>query len=90
MDNSILFYPMSELPVPDESDASFSKTVIIYGDEFNFIDLGYFDFEEGQWSHFGKNTFLLKCWCYIPTPSEIIRNENWEVIAPKGYRRYLF
>lgn len=90
MGDSILFYPMSELPVPDESDASFSKTVIIYGDDFNFIDLGYFDFEVEQWSHFGKNTFLLKCWCYIPTPSEIIREKNWEIIAPKGYKRYLF
>lgn len=78
---------MSELPAPDESDASFSKTVIIYGDGLNFVDLGYFDFEEKQWSHFGKNIFLLKCWCYIPDPGE---NKKWESIVPKGYKKYFF
>lgn len=81
---------MSELPVRDESDASFSKTVIIYNSKFNIVNLGYFDFEEGEWAHFGDNTFLLKCWCYIPTPSEIIRDKEWEIIAPKGYQKRFF
>ncbi|MNK10875.1 hypothetical protein D3C87_289070 [compost metagenome] len=89
MENNIIFYPMSELPAKDESDASFSKTVIIYNNKLNFVDLGYFDFEEGQWSHFGENSFLLKCWCYIPTPL-VIEDEKWEIIAPKGYQKQFF
>ena len=89
MKNDIIFYPMSELPARDESDASFSKTVIVYGDKLNFIDMGYFDFEEGEWSHFGQNIFLLKCWCYIPDPVEN-NYEKWESIMPKGYKKFFF
>lgn len=76
---------MTELPVADESDAAFSKTVLIYGEKKHFVELGYYDFEEDTWSHFGKNNFLLKCWCYVPEPSEVV-NREWEAFAPKGYK----
>jgi len=89
MESNIIFYPMSEIPARDQSDVSFSKTVIIYNDKLNFVDLGYFDFEEGQWSHFGENSFLLKCWCYIPKPLEI-EDEKWEIVIPKGYKKRFF
>jgi hypothetical protein len=78
---------MTEWPVADESDASFSKTVIIYGDKPDVVELGFYDFEQGQWSHFGNNSFLLKCWCYIPDPGAVRQNKDWEGIAPKGYNR---
>jgi hypothetical protein len=78
---------MNEWPMADESDASFSKTVIIYGEKDGFIELGYFDFEQGQWSHFGNTGFLLKCWCYIPEPGKVKENKEWQAIAPRGYNK---
>lgn len=90
MEGTTIFYPMTEIPAPDDSDKSFSKTVIIFGDKLNFIDLGYFDFEEQQWSHFGRNHYLLKCWCYIPDPAPIVYTKEWMLIEPKGYRKEFF
>ncbi|RWW91829.1 hypothetical protein [Flavobacterium cerinum] len=90
MVNKIIFFPMATKPVRDESDPSFSKTVLIYGNERNLVELGYFDFEVDQWSHFGKNLFLLKCWCYIPNPAMYINTKDWEVITPKGYKKLFF
>jgi hypothetical protein len=83
--DTTIFYPMSERPSADESDESFSKTVIIYGEGKGVIELGYFDFEQGQWSHFGTTGFLLKCWCYIPEPGISKENKDWQAVAPKGY-----
>lgn len=74
MNSEVLFFPMTEKPVRDESDPSFSQTVIIYGDQKNVVELGYFDFEEDEWLHFGQNLFMLKCWCYIPNPDMFITN----------------
>jgi hypothetical protein len=78
---------MSERPMADESDTSFSKTVIIYGEKPDIVELGFYDFEQGQWSHFGNNSFLLKCWCYIPDPGQVRRKKEWESIIPKGYSK---
>jgi hypothetical protein len=89
MVGDVLFYAMTEKPVRDESDRSFSKTVLIYGRQ-NFVELGYFDFEEGQWSHFGENLFLLECWCYLPDPTTFIGNTALETIKLKGYRKAYF
>jgi hypothetical protein len=80
---------MTEWPIADESDGSFSKTVIIYGERAEVVELGYYDFEQGQWSHFGQNTFLLKCWCYIPDPDIVIKDKNWQLFTPKGYIKTL-
>jgi hypothetical protein len=85
---NVIFHPMSEIPDADESDASFSKTVLIYNDTLKVTEFGYYDFEEGQWSHFGNNTFLLKCWCYIPDPAAAIPQPDWAAIAPKGYKKH--
>jgi hypothetical protein len=81
------FYPMTEWPTPDESDKSFSKTVIIYGDKPDVVELGFYDFEQGQWSHFGNHSFLLKCWCYIPDPGTIRQSEDWVATEHRGYNR---
>ena len=83
------FYPMSEKPSSDESDTSFSTTVIIYNEKYSAVGLGYYDFEIGEWLHFSHNSFLLKCWCYIPVP-KTEEDKNWEAIAPRGYLKSLF
>lgn len=79
---------MINMPQPDEGDPSFSKTVIIYSEDLETIVFGYFDFEQGQWTHFGKNEILLKCWCYVPTPDRII--QDWTALQPKGYIKPLY
>lgn len=86
----IKFYPMTEWPVEDESDSSFSKTVIIYGEKSSEIGLGYYDFEMNEWLHLGENIFLLKCWCYIPNPNENTKGRTWKLLAPKGYQKFSF
>lgn len=73
MNPAINFYPMSQYPEADESDPSFSQTVLVYGDNLNFVELGYYDFEKKLWAHFGEGSFLLKCWCYIPSPEAFIK-----------------
>lgn len=90
MNSENLFYPMTEIPIADESDSTFSKTVIIYGEKQQFVELGYYDFEEKTWSHFGQNIFLLKCWCYIPESLEAIKNNEWKSLPPKGYKTNVF
>jgi len=86
---NIKFYPMSQKPIPDESDASFSRTVIVFGSKSNETGLGYYDFEMKEWLHLGGNLFLLKCWCYLPVPGFEEKNE-WEAIAPRGYLKSFF
>ena len=90
MEDNTEFYPMTQTPLPDSSDASFSCTVIIYGTEAQQMELGYYDFEEGQWAHFGKNGFLLKCWCYIPNPRNFLNKVSWEAVPSKGYKANIF
>lgn len=90
MDNGELFHPMTEIPLADESDVTFSRTVIIYGEKQHFVELGYYDFEEETWSHFGRNNFSLKCWCYLPEPLGAIRNAEWKAISPKGHKGSIF
>lgn len=87
MKNEIVFYPMSEIPVHDESDTSFSKTVIVYDDKLNFSDMGYYDFERGEWSCFGEVWFLLKCWCYIPHVTDCENISRWETIKSKRIKK---
>lgn len=79
------FHPMTIFPHADEANATISKTVLIYGDGRDLIELGYYDFAQNSWSHFGKNTFLLKCWCYVPLP-EVGEDSQWTAYTPKGYR----
>ena len=87
--SEIKFYPMSDRPTPEESDTSFSKTVIVYGERVNDVGLGYFDFEMNEWLHFGESTFLLKCWCYVPYPINT-KNTNWELTVPRGYQKSFY
>lgn len=82
---TIPFYPMSELPVPDKDDESFSETVLVYGNKRGFVELGYFDFEDESWYHFGSDSFLLKCWCYVPKPGQHLLTD-WSLVKHKDYK----
>ncbi|WP_121667012.1 hypothetical protein [Mesonia aquimarina] len=81
-----IFHPMSEPPMPDKNDESFSETVLVYSENTEFIELGYFDFEDECWYHFGSDSFLLKCWCYIPNPVECLGDhQEWPLAKHKDY-----
>ena len=82
-----IFYPMNTWPEVDECDSSFSRTVIIYGEKHDFVELGFYDFEQGQWTHFGDKRFILKCWCYLPDPHGA-HSEYWERVLLNGDRIY--
>lgn len=90
MKNEVDFYPMSLFPLRDDSDASFSKTVIVFGEKPNIADMGYYDFEDCQWSQFGNDKFLMVCWCYLPFPDFFIRENTLQSIAPNGYKNSIF
>ena len=83
-----IFNPMSQKPIEDESDTTFSITVLIFNQYLKFVAPGYYDFEEQEWSHFGENSNLLKCWCYIPMPENNGDLDDWETIKPKSYRKF--
>ena len=88
---SRVFHPMSKIPERDTDDHSFSKTVLVYSEDLSFIELGYFDFEDERWYHFGSDSFLLKCWCYIPNPMECLEaHQEWPLAKHKGYQEPLF
>ena len=85
-----LFFPMSKKPQPDDTDADFSRTVLVFGEERRFVELGYYDFQEKQWAHFGEDSFLLKCWCYLPDPEAVINSAGWKVVKHSGYKESFF
>lgn len=89
-ETTLLFHPMIEPPEQDNSDETFSKTVLVYSEQLDFIELGYFDFEDKQWYHFGNESFLLKCWCYIPNPELVIHRKDWIPVKHKGYKNISF
>jgi len=86
----IPFYPMSKKPKPDDTDADFSKTVLVFGEDRKFVELGYYDFQEKQWAHFGEGSFLLKCWCYIPDPTLILNGARWKAVKHSGYKESFY
>lgn len=86
MEDKVKFYPMSELPPAEDSDTSFSRTVLVYGRNRSFVELGYYDFEKEQWVHFGEGSFLLKCWCFIPNPGKLLNDKKWEEVKHKDYK----
>ncbi|PZD76809.1 hypothetical protein DNG35_10655 [Mesonia sp. K7] len=78
---------MSKKPERDQNDLSFSRTVLVYSEQFDFIELGYFDFEDDSWYHFGADSFLLKCWCYVPHPDpKHLNDREWPLIKHQGYQ----
>ncbi len=83
------FYPMSKRPEHSDDEYLFSKTVMVYdegSDTDKFSELGYFDFENDEWIHFGDNSMKLICWCEIPDPADYIKNNNLKSVTHRGYR----
>jgi len=69
----IEFFPMTELP-PVSEDPNFSKSVLIYDkDEYEFAEIGYYNFETKEWKHFGDWQLEMVCWSPIPNPEEWIK-----------------
>jgi len=83
------FFPMNELPEKSVDDPSFSETVIVYDKTSNdhiFENLGYYDFEGSEWTHFGDESMNLICWCYVPDPKKFISSNDLEIALHRGYR----
>lgn len=79
------FYPMNQPPEISEGD-SFSKTVIVYDEDLEYSDLGFFDFESSQWHIFGEFSMNLKCWCYIPNV-DTEKVKSFKTSTHHGYRK---
>lgn len=69
---------------PRMSEENFSETVLVYDEDLEDCDLGYFDFSADEWNVFGDFSMRLKCWCYLPRPkTEEI--ENFKIETHTGY-----
>jgi hypothetical protein len=65
----------------------FSVPVLVFDkSDSNFCEIGHYNFDTKQWSHFGEISMKLICWCYLPDPSEFIKNNNLEYVLHEGYR----
>lgn len=76
---------MSVYPQPSIDDKEVSKFVIVYDEDLQDCDLGWFDFKTKEWNVIGGFSMKLKCWCEIPKPSnkEVF---NYHVSLHRGYR----
>jgi len=90
-DNKLPFHPMWKKPKPSKDDETKSVTVLLY--EINPVtkittdkDLGYFDFESGEWSVLGDFSMELYCWTDIPDPSEFVKYKDWKIVYHKEFR----
>lgn len=75
------FYPMTQLP-PKVSEEEFSETVLVYDEDLEDFDLGYYNFDTKQWSVFGCLSMKLICWSRVPAPKI---NNDWEIVLHEGY-----
>lgn len=65
----------------------FSVPVLVFDkSDLNFCEIGHYNFDTKEWSHFGENSMKLICWCYLPNPSEFVENNNLEYVLHEGYR----
>ena len=85
-----IFNRMQEIPKRATDLAGnfedFSVPVLVFDkSEHNFCEIGYYNFDTKEWSHFGENSMRLICWCYLPNPSEFIKNNRLEYVLHKGY-----
>lgn len=62
------FFPMSHRPKVAEENLS--EMVLVYDEDLEDCDLGYYDFDEELWSVMGGFSMRLKCWCYLPRPTK--------------------
>jgi hypothetical protein len=79
------FYSMQVFPEPSKGDKNVSIFVILYDEDLEDCDLGYYDFKNNEWVVMGDFSMKLKCWCNVPKP---IKNEvyNYKISYHRGYR----
>lgn len=82
------FYSMQEKPkvatnLYGESEL-FSVPVLVFESE-EFCEIGHYNFDTKEWSHFGDNSMQLICWCYIPNPKDFIKNNKLKWVKHTGY-----
>lgn len=92
------FHPMWKRPNQVKGE-TFSETVIVYGVDFDKIDLddskiddavlGWFDFEKQEWFVHSDDSVQLICWTEIPNPQEFMKDKfrSWQVAFHNGYQQ---
>jgi len=79
---------MQELPKQAKNE-HFSVAVLVYDEnDPTFCEIGHYNFDTKQWSHFGENSMKLICWCYLPSSSDflILNKEVLKSVTHEGYR----
>jgi len=82
----IEFFPMSHRPPYSKDDPEYSEVVLVFDNEINHSDFGFFKFSDESWNVLGDDSLKLICWCFIPDPSEFLKDRSWESIKHFGYR----
>ena len=62
-----LFKPMTELP-PQVDGENFSKTVLVFDEDLEYYDLGFYDFKLRKWLVMGGFQMNIICWKPIENP----------------------
>lgn len=62
--------PMHVLPEKVQGE-HFSKTVLLYDEDLEYFDLGYYDFDTEKWNIYGDLQMNLICWSEVPLPHEL-------------------
>lgn len=63
-------FPMDVLPEQVEGE-HFSKTVLVYDEDLEDFDLGFFNYDTQKWDVMGGFQMKLICWSYIPLPHHL-------------------
>ena len=67
IDKFLSFKPMSEFPEQVKNE-HFSKTVLVYDEDLDFYDLGFYDYKMKKWIILGGMQMKLVCWNYVSIP----------------------
>jgi len=58
----------------------FSKTVLVFDEDLEYFDIGYYDFNSDNWQIFGDLQMNIISWSEVPLPHEL---------QIKGFKTYL-
>jgi len=65
------FFEMYQYPnllFDPEGERRSVNVILLTADEPPVADIGFFDFDEGEWVHFGDEDFEYVTWTYVPKP----------------------
>jgi hypothetical protein len=87
----VQFYSMNCFPEKAKdlkgNKECFSVPVLVFDEDYpTFCELGNYNFDTGKWSHFGDNSMKLICWCFLPNPTDYIKNNKLYSVKHEGYR----